>query len=159
MLKLITGLLCSAALGSAWAQAAPMHGQFLPADKDSLRTEVPIEQQLLQVTHYSITTAVQRPSDMQPIPVVSQTQLLLKGQPLNAKASIVAVRVSFDGEGKSLKKPSFDSDSRTLSLQYPAAQYAVLLDLLRHERVYVQFLRYPNGHVWADVHTGTVKAR
>src|SRR5471032_3052391 len=35
----------------------------------------------------------------------------------------------------------------------------VLIDLLRNEKVYCQFLSYANGHVWADLHTTAVKAR
>ena len=34
-----------------------------------------------------------------------------------------------------------------------------LLDLLRNGTLYVQFLSYPNGHVWADLHTGAQRAR
>lgn len=152
-------LVCALAVsGTAWA-AEPMHGQFLPDDKDALRSGELLEQQLLQVTHYHVATSIQRPSDVQPIPITAHTQLLLKGQPLNRGASVMQVRISFDGEGKSLKKPAFNAATRTLSLQYPASQYAVLLDLLRHERLYVQFIRYANGHIWADLHTGMVKAR
>jgi hypothetical protein len=33
------------------------------------------------------------------------------------------------------------------------------VDLLRNEKVYCQFLSYANGHVWADLHTGSVRAR
>jgi hypothetical protein len=38
-------------------------------------------------------------------------------------------------------------------------QYRTLIDLLRNETLYVQFLSYANGHVWADVHTGVERAR
>jgi phosphoglycerol transferase MdoB-like AlkP superfamily enzyme len=69
------------------------------------------------------------------------------------------VLIHFDGESKSLKKPTYDASSRTLTLYYPANQYRVLVDLLRNEKVYCQFLSYANGHVWADVHTGSVRAR
>lgn len=39
------------------------------------------------------------------------------------------------------------------------ADYRVIIDLLRNETLYVQFLTYANGHVWADLHTGTVRTR
>jgi hypothetical protein len=69
------------------------------------------------------------------------------------------VLIHFDGESKSLKKPAYDESTRILTLFYPATQYRVLVDLLRNEKVYCQFLSYANGHVWADVHTGSVRAR
>lgn len=55
--------------------------------------------------------------------------------------------------------PTFDSKTRTLSLSYPLSQYRVIMDLLRNDTVYVQFLTYANGHIWADLHTGSVRAR
>lgn len=58
-----------------------------------------------------------------------------------------------------MKKPVYDAGTRTLTLNYPLAQYPALLDLLRNQTVYCQFLAYPNGHVWADLHTGAVRAR
>ena len=67
--------------------------------------------------------------------------------------------ISFDGEGKSLRKPAYDSATRTLTLNYAPAQYQVILDLLRNDTVYVQFLSYANGHIWADLHTGTLRTR
>ncbi|MNP76095.1 hypothetical protein D3C76_1732740 [compost metagenome] len=69
------------------------------------------------------------------------------------------VLITFDGESKSLKKPVFDGKSKTLNLNYPLSQYRVILDLLRNDTVYVQFLSYGNGHIWADLHTGAVRAR
>ncbi len=69
------------------------------------------------------------------------------------------VILNFDGESKSLKKPVFDEVSKTLTLPYPQAQYQVVIDLLRSETVYVQFLSYANSHVWADLHTGAVRSR
>ncbi|MNU03403.1 hypothetical protein D3C72_2474190 [compost metagenome] len=53
----------------------------------------------------------------------------------------------------------FDGKSKTLNLNYPLSQYRVILDLLRNDTVYVQFLSYGNGHIWADLHTGAVRAR
>jgi hypothetical protein len=139
--------------------AAPMHSQFLPPDELNLRAGNPEQQQLLQVTDYSVVVGAQRQSNQQPIPVTSQLLLRLKGKALSKGAGLNQVLITFDGESKSLKKPAYDEASKTLSLSYPLAQYRVLLDLLRNDTVYVQFLAYANGHVWADVHTGTVRAR
>jgi hypothetical protein len=139
--------------------AAPMHSQFLPPDELDLRAGNPEQQQLLQVTDYSVVVGAQRQSNQQPIPVTSQLLLRLKGKALSKGAGLNQVLITFDGESKSLKKPAYDEASKTLSLNYPLAQYRVLLDLLRNDTVYVQFLAYANGHVWADVHTGTVRAR
>ena len=74
-------------------------------------------------------------------------------------ATVRHVLISFDGESKSLKKPAFDSKTRTLSLSYPLTQYPVVMDLLRNDTLYCQFLTYANGHIWADLHTGSVRAR
>jgi hypothetical protein len=139
--------------------AAPMHSQFLPPDELNLRAGNPEQQQLLQVTDYSVVVGAQRQSNQQPIPVTSQLLLRLKGKALSRGAGLNQVLITFDGESKSLKKPAYDEASKTLSLNYPLAQYRVLLDLLRNDTVYVQFLAYANGHVWADVHTGAVRAR
>lgn len=57
------------------------------------------------------------------------------------------------------EKPVFDNTSKTLTLSYPMAQYRVIVDLLRNDTVYVQFLSYANGHIWADLHTGAVRAK
>ena len=38
-------------------------------------------------------------------------------------------------------------------------QDRVILDLLRNDTVYVQFLSYANSHVWADLHAGAVRSR
>lgn len=141
------------------AMAAPLHGQFLPPDELSLRREQPEQQQLLQVTEYSVVVGNQRQSNQQPIPVTSPLLLRLKGKPLSKGATIRQVLISFDGESKTLKKPVFDSASKTLSLYYPLAQYRVIMDLLRNDTVYCQFLTYANGHIWADLHTGAVRAR
>ncbi|MBK5000510.1 hypothetical protein IAE37_002786 [Pseudomonas sp. S31] len=142
------------------AVAAPMHGQFLPPDDQSLRQEAPTSQQLLQVTDYSVVVGAQRPSDQQPIPITSSLQMRLKGKPLSKGATIGQVLLTFDGEaGKSLKKPVYDEQTRTLNLNYPVSDYRVIMDLLRNETLYVQFLTYANGHVWADLHTGTVRTR
>jgi hypothetical protein len=84
----------------------------------------------------------------------------LKGKPLSKGSTIAQVLLNFDGEGgKSLKKPAYDDKSRTLTLNYPMADYRVIMDLLRNETLYVQFLTYANGHIWADLHTGTVRTR
>jgi len=139
--------------------AAPMHAQFLPPDDAGLRTEQPDQQQLLQITEYSVVVGNQRPSNQQPIPVTSSVLVRLKGKPLNKGASIAQVLLTFDAESKSLKKPVYDDASKTLTLNYPLGQYRTLLDLLRNDTVYVQFLTYPNGHIWADLHTGTERAR
>ena len=145
---------------SAPLAAAPMHSQFLPPDEQGLRQQAPTAQQLLQVTDYSVVVGAQRPSDQQPIPITASVQLRLKGKPLNKGASLAQVLINFDGDGgKSLKKPAFDAATRTLSLNYPMGDYRVVMDLLRNDTVYVQFLTYSNGHVWADLHTGNVRAR
>lgn len=141
------------------AAPAPMHGQFLPPDDLALRAEAPDQQQLLQVTEYAVVVGNQRQSNQQPIPVTSPLMIRLKGKPLNKGATIAQVMLNFDAESKSLKKPVFDDKTRTLTLSYPVAQYRVIVDLLRNDTVYVQFLSYANGHIWADLHTGTVKSR
>ncbi|MDB6444654.1 MULTISPECIES: hypothetical protein [Pseudomonas] len=139
--------------------AAPMHSQFLPPDDLVVRQEQPEQQQLLQVTEYSVVLGNQRQSNQQPIPVTSPLLVRLKGKPLNKGATISQVILNFDGESKSLKKPLFDEASKTLTLSYPQAQYRVVIDLLRNDTVYVQFLTYANGHIWADLHTGTERSR
>ncbi|MDI2145792.1 MULTISPECIES: hypothetical protein [unclassified Pseudomonas] len=139
--------------------AAPMHSQFLPPDDLTLRDAEPEQQQLLQVTDYSVVVGAQRQSNQQPIPVTSPLMIRLKGKPLNKGATINQVLVSFDGESKSLKKPVYDDKHKTLTLFYPLAQYRVIIDLLRNDTVYVQFLSYANGHIWADLHTGSTRAR
>ena len=141
------------------ALAEPAHAQYLPADELSLRQGEPEQQQLMQVTEYSIVAGSQRQSNQQPIPVTSPLSLHLKGKPVNKGATISDVLIRFDGESKSLKKPAYDAASRTLTLFYPPSQYRTLVDLLRNEKVYCQFLSYANGHVWADLHTATVRAR
>ncbi|WP_422403885.1 hypothetical protein [Pseudomonas sp. GZD-209] len=140
--------------------AAPLHSQFLPPDDLALRQEAPTSQQLLQITDYSVVVGTQRQSDQQPIPITSSLQMRLKGKPLSKGSTIGEVLINFDGEGgKSLKKPAYDDKRRTLTLNYPMADYRVIMDLLRNETLYVQFLTYGNGHVWADLHTGTVRTR
>lgn len=141
------------------AAPAPLHGQFLPPDDLTLRDSVPEQQQLLQVTEYSVVIGSQRQSNQQPIPVTSPVWVRLKGKPLNKGATISQVLVNFDGESKSLKKPQFDPKTRTLTLYYPLAQYRAVMDLLRNDTVYCQFLSYANGHIWADLHTGSVRSR
>ncbi|SFA81663.1 hypothetical protein SAMN03159488_00589 [Pseudomonas sp. NFIX10] len=141
------------------AVAAPMHSQFLPPDDLVVRQEQPEQQQLLQVTEYSVVLGNQRQSNQQPIPVTSPLLVRLKGKPLNKGATISQVILNFDGESKSLKKPVFDEASKTLTLSYPQAQYRVVIDLLRNNTVYVQFLTYANGHIWADLHTGIERPR
>ncbi|WP_277962959.1 hypothetical protein [Pseudomonas sp. RIT-To-2] len=139
--------------------AAPLHSQFLPPDDLGLRKEQPEQQQLLQVTDYSVVVGNQRQSNQQPIPVTSSLLVRLKGKPLNKGATIAQVLLTFDAESKSLKKPAFDEASKTLTLNYPLGQYRTIVDLLRNDTVYVQFLSYPNGHIWADLHTGAERAR
>lgn len=139
--------------------AAPMHSQFLPPDEQSVLQDAPDTQQLLQVTHYSVVVGNQRQSNQQPLPITSTLTMRLKGKPLSQGATLNQVVISFDGEGKSLRKPAWDSATRTLTLNYAPAQYQVILDLLRNDTVYVQFLSYPNGHIWADLHTGTLRTR
>lgn len=139
--------------------AAPMHSQFLPPDDLTVRDAEPEQQQLMQVTDYSVVVGAQRQSNQQPIPVTSPLMIRLKGKSLNKGATIAQVLVNFDGESKSLKKPIYDDKSKTLTLFYPLAQYRVVIDLLRNDNVYVQFLSYANGHIWADLHTGSTRSR
>ncbi|GLZ86632.1 hypothetical protein Pres01_26830 [Metapseudomonas resinovorans] len=150
-------LLLSLPLASA--ENAPMHAQFLPPDDLSLRQEQPDQQQLIQITEYSVVLGSQRQSNQQPIPITSPAVLRLKGKPLSKGADVRQVVIQFDVEGKSLKKPGYDPQTHILSLNYPMAQYAAVLDLLRNGPVYCQFLSYPNGHVWADLHSGAVRLR
>ena len=159
MRLLIRSLAASLLILSLPLSAAPMHSQFLPPDDLTLRDAEPEQQQLLQVSEYSVVVGAQRQSSQQPIPVTSSLLIRLKGKSLNKGASISQVLVSFDGESKSLKKPAYDEKSKSLTLFYPLAQYRVVMDLLRNDTVYVQFLSYANGHIWADLHTGAIRPR
>ena len=152
-------LMASLPLAAAPATTQLLHSQFLPADDLQLRTEKPEQQQLMLVTSYSVVVGSQRQSNQQPIPVTSPLFVRLKGKPMSQGATMREVLISFDGESKSLKKPAFDSTTRTLTLSYPMTQYRVVMDLLRNDTVYCQFLTYANGHIWADLHTGSVRAR
>ena len=152
-------LMASLPLAAAPATTQVLHSQFLPADDLQLRTEKPEQQQLMLVTSYSVVVGSQRQSNQQPIPVTSPLFVRLKGKPMSQGATVREVLISFDGESKSLKKPAFDSTTRTLTLSYPMSQYRVVRDLLRNDTVYCQFLTYANGHIWADLHTGSVRAR
>ncbi|WPP00683.1 hypothetical protein SFA35_04715 [Pseudomonas sp. HR96] len=163
-LKIAAFALLSAAPFAVTAAATPpasvpMHAQYLPPDELGLRTGKPEQQQLLQVTEFTVVVGNQRLSSQQPIPVTSAVSLRLKGKALNKGANISEVLITFDAESKSLKKPAYDDDSKTLSLNYPLGQYRTIVDLLRNDTVYVQFLTYPNGHIWADLHTGAEHAR
>ncbi|MCO6059880.1 hypothetical protein NG726_24875 [Pseudomonas sp. MOB-449] len=157
-LRLGAALLLILSLPAGAAETAPMHAQFLPPDDLSLRQER-ADQQLIQITEYSVVLGSQRHSNQQPIPISSPTLVRLKGKPLSKGADVRQVVIQFDIEGKSLKKPNYDPQSRILSLNYPMAQYPAVLDLLRNGPVYCQFLSYPNGHVWADLHSGAVRLR
>ncbi|UVL45313.1 hypothetical protein LOY57_21880 [Pseudomonas moraviensis] len=159
MRLLIRSLAASLLILSLPLSAAPMHSQFLPPDDLTLRDAEPEQQQLLQVSEYSVVVGAQRQSNQQPIPVTSSLLIRLKGKSLNKGATIAQVLVSFDGESKSLKKPAYDEKSKSLTLFYPLAQYRVVMDLLRNDTVYVQFLSYANGHIWADLHTGAIRPR
>jgi hypothetical protein len=159
MRLLIRSLAASLLILSLPLSAAPMHSQFLPPDDLTLRDAEPEQQQLLQVSEYSVVVGAQRQSNQQPIPVTSSLLIRLKGKSLNKGATIAQVLMSFDGESKSLKKPAYDEKSKTLTLFYPLAQYRVVMDLLRNDTVYVQFLSYANGHIWADLHTGAIRPR
>jgi hypothetical protein len=151
-------LLCSLPLAAS-VSAEPMHAQYLPPDDLNVREGEPEQQQLLQITEYSVVIGSQRQSNQQPIPVTSPILLRLKGKPLNKGATIAEVLIHFDGESKSLKKPAYDEKSRVLTLYYPVTQYRMMVDLLRSEKVYCQFLSYANGHVWADLHTTPARMR
>ena len=160
LIRSCAALLLTLSLPLAAAPApAPMHAQFLPPDDLTLRDAEPEQQQLMQVTEYSVVVGSQRQSTQQPIPVTSPLLIRLKGKSLNKGATINQVLVNFDGESKSLKKPIYDEKSKTLTMFYPMAQYRVVIDLLRNDTVYCQFLSYANGHVWADLHTGAVRPR
>jgi hypothetical protein len=146
-------------LGAVSVSAEPMHAQYLPPDDLNLREGEPEQQQLLQITEYSVVVGNQRQSNQTPIPVTSPVLLRLKGKPMNKGATIAEVLIHFDSESKSLKKPVFDEKTRVLNLYYPVAQYRTLMDLLRNEKLFCQFLSYANGHVWADLHTAAVRIR
>ena len=152
-------MLTSLPLAAAPTVAPLLHAQFLPVDDLQLRAEKPEQQQLMLVTSYSVVVGNQRQSNQQPIPVTSPLMIRLKGKSLNKGAIISQVVLNFDAESKSLKKPVFDDKSKTLTLSYPVAQYRVIVDLLRNDTVYVQFLSYANGHIWADLHTGVVRTK
>ncbi|MCY1511239.1 hypothetical protein D9M68_456470 [compost metagenome] len=158
-LRFGAALLLILCLPAGAAENPPMHAQFLPPDDLSLRQEQPELQQLIQITEYSVVLGSQRQSNQQPIPITSPSLVRLKGKPLSKGADVRQVVIQFDAEGKSLKKPSYDTGKRILHLNYPLAQYAAVLDLLRNGPVYCQFLSYPNGHVWADLHSGAVRLR
>ncbi|WP_342245262.1 hypothetical protein [Pseudomonas sp. OTU5201] len=158
-LRLGAALALILSLPAGAAETPPMHAQFLPPDDLSLRQEQPDQQQLIQITEYSVVLGSQRQSNQQPIPITSPAVVHLKGKPLSKGAELRQVVIQFDVEGKSLKKPSYDPQSRILSLNYPMVQYTAVLDLLRNGPVYCQFLSYPNGHVWADLHSGAVRLR
>jgi hypothetical protein len=158
-LMLLVSLPLAAAPSRGTPPSTPMHAQYLPPDDLAVREGNPEQQQLLQITEYSVVVGSQRQSNQQPIPVTSPLLLRLKGKPMNKGATLSEVLIHFDGESKSLKKPTFDDQTRTLTLYYPMTQYRVVLDLLRNETVYCQFLSYANGHVWADLHTMAVHAR
>ena len=112
-------LMASLPLAAAPATTQLLHSQFLPADDLQLRTETPEQQQLMLVTSYSVVVGSQRQSNQQPIPVTSPLFVRLKGKPMSQGATVREVLISFDGESKSLKKPAFDSTTRTLTLSYP----------------------------------------
>ena len=151
--------LVSCSLAAAPATTSPLHAQFLPADELKLRAEPAEAQQLMLVTSYSVVVGSQRQSNQQPIPITSPLLVRLKGKPMSQGATVRQVLLNFDGESKSLKKPAYDSQTRTLTLYYPQAHYRAVMELLRNDTVYCQFLTYANGHIWADLHTGSVRAR
>jgi hypothetical protein len=136
-----------------------VHEQYLPPDEQNLRQEAPDLQQVLQVTEYSVVVGSQRESNQQPIPITSPVWLKLKTKAVSKGATVPQVLIRFDSEGKSLKRPTLDDAKQTLTLYYPLAQYPVITELLRNGTLYCQFLSYPNGHVWADLHTGAQRAR
>jgi hypothetical protein len=139
--------------------AAPLHSQYLPPDEQGVRDGNVEQQQLLQVTEFSVIAGNQRFSNQQPIPVTAPVTLRLTGKSLVKGATVAQVIIAFDAESKSLKRPTWDEEHGTLSLTYPLNQYRVLMDMLRNDKVYVQYLTYANGHVWADLHTAGIKAR
>lgn len=65
-LVLLSGLTVAAPVS-----VGPMHDQYLPPDDLNLREGVPEQQQLMQVTEYTIVAGNQRQSSQQPIPVTS----------------------------------------------------------------------------------------
>lgn len=138
--------------------AAPLHDQYLPPDEQGLGDGNVEQQHLLQVTEFSVIAGNQRLSNQQPIPVTAPVTLRLTGKSLIKGATVTQVVITFDAESKSLKRPTLDEAQGTLSLTYPLNQYRVLMDMLRNDRVYVQYLTYANGHVWADLHTAGIKA-
>lgn len=155
-------LLFAALLSSLCAlplAAAPLHAQYLPADDAQLRQGEPVQQQLMQVIDFSVVAGNERLSNEQPIPITAPLTVRLKGKPVAKGGNLAEVLITFDNESKSLKKANFDEASKTLSLNYPLIQYRVIMELLRSDTVYVQYLTYQNGHVWADLHTTGGRAR
>ena len=121
--SLCGSLLLFVSLAGLAAENPPMHARFLPPDDGQLRQEAPEQQQLIQITEYSVVLGNQRQSNQQPIPITTPTLLRLKGKPLSKGATLAQVLIQFDSEGKSLKKPVYDAGTRTLTLNYPLAQY------------------------------------
>ncbi|MDB6142855.1 MAG: hypothetical protein JWP80_1899 [Pseudomonas sp.] len=159
LIRRAAALLLIISLPLAAAPVTPMHAQYLPPDDQALRDGNPTQQQLLQITDYSVVIGSQRESTQQPIPITSPLLLRLQGKAMNKGATVSQVLLHFDGESKSIKKPSYDEQTHILTMYYPMAQYRAVIDLLRNEKVYCQFLSYPNGHVWADLHTTELRAR
>ena len=105
--SLCGSLLLFVSLAGLAAENPPMHARFLPPDDGQLRQEAPEQQQLIQITEYSVVLGNQRQSNQQPIPITTPTLLRLKGKPLSKGATLAQVLIQFDSEGKSLKKPVY----------------------------------------------------
>lgn len=116
-------------------------------------------QQVIQITQYNVVFGNQRQSNQQPLPITAPVYLTLKGRPISRNATLAKVVIQFETESKTLRKPAFDADSYTLLLSYPLTQYPLIMDMLQRNTVYCQFLVYDNGHVWADLHTGSVRLK
>ncbi|EPP7446153.1 hypothetical protein ACUU9D_006882, partial [Pseudomonas aeruginosa] len=67
--SLCGSLLLFVSLAGLAAENPPMHARFLPPDDGQLRQEAPEQQQLIQITEYSVVLGNQRQSNQQPIPI------------------------------------------------------------------------------------------
>ncbi len=157
--SLCGSLLLFVSLAGLAAENPPMHARFLPPDDGQLRQEAPEQQQLIQITEYSVVLGNQRQSNQQPIPITTPTLLRLKGKPLSKGATLAQVLIQFDSEGKSLKKPVYDAGTRTLTLNYPLAQYPACSTCCATRRSIASSSPIPTAMFGADLHTGAVRAR
>ena len=121
--------------GRPGRRESPMHARFLPPDDGQLRQEAPEQQQLIQITEYSVVLGNQRQSNQQPIPITTPTLLRLEGQaaeqgrdPGPGADPVRQRRQEPEEAGLRCRDPHPHA-------QLPLAQYPALLDLLRNQTV------------------------